>query len=86
MLFDEATSALDPERVGEVLEVMRALAHERDLTIVVVTHQIGVARAIADRICFMENGKILEQGVPAAILDRPQNDRTRAFLRAVHPG
>ncbi|RZO10723.1 ectoine/hydroxyectoine ABC transporter ATP-binding protein EhuA [Pseudomonas moorei] len=86
MLFDEATSALDPERVGEVLEVMRSLAHERDLTIVVVTHQIGVARAIADRICFMENGKILEQGAPAAILDEPKNDRTRAFLRAVHLG
>ncbi|MDR9752699.1 amino acid ABC transporter ATP-binding protein [Pseudomonas sp. SZMC_28357] len=84
MLFDEATSALDPERVGEVLEVMRVLADERDLTIVVVTHQIGVARAIADRICFMENGKILEQGAPAALLDAPQNDRTRAFLRAVH--
>lgn len=86
MLFDEATSALDPERVGEVLEVMRALAHERDLTIVVVTHQIGVARAIADRICFMENGKILEQGAPTALLDTPQNARTRAFLHAVHLG
>ncbi|WP_341963353.1 ectoine/hydroxyectoine ABC transporter ATP-binding protein EhuA [Pseudomonas sp. RC10] len=84
MLFDEATSALDPERVGEVLEVMRALAHERDLTIIVVTHQIGVARAIADRICFMENGKIVEQGAPGPLLDSPQNDRTRAFLRAVH--
>ncbi|NBB13076.1 ectoine/hydroxyectoine ABC transporter ATP-binding protein EhuA [Pseudomonas sp. SLFW] len=84
MLFDEATSALDPERVGEVLEVMRALAHERDLTIIVVTHQIGVARAIADRICFMENGKIVEQGAPGRLLDSPQNDRTRAFLRAVH--
>jgi polar amino acid transport system ATP-binding protein len=67
-----------------VLEVMRALAHERDLTIIVVTHQIGVARAIADRICFMENGKIVEQGAPGPLLDSPQNDRTRAFLRAVH--
>lgn len=84
MLFDEATSALDPERVGEVLEVMRALAHERDLTIVVVTHQIGVARAIADRVCFMENGRIVEEGPPQAVLDSPRNDRTRAFLRAVH--
>lgn len=86
MLFDEATSALDPERVGEVLEVMRALADERELTIVVVTHQMGVARAIADRICFMENGKILEQGSPGMMLDAPQNDRTRTFLRAVHLG
>lgn len=84
MLFDEATSALDPERVGEVLEVMRELAREGDLTIIVVTHQIGVARAIADRICFMENGKIVEQGAPGPLLDSPQNDRTRAFLRAVH--
>jgi polar amino acid transport system ATP-binding protein len=84
MLFDEATSALDPERVGEVLEVMRELASERDLTIIVVTHQIGVARAIADRICFMENGRIVEQGEPGLLLDSPQNDRTRAFLRAVH--
>lgn len=86
MLFDEATSALDPERVGEVLEVMRDLARERDLTIVVVTHQIGVARAIADRICFMENGRIVEQGTPLALLESPQNDRTRDFLRAVHLG
>ena len=84
MLFDEATSALDPERVGEVLEVRRALAHERDLTIVVVTHQIGVARAIADRICFMEGGRILEDGTPQQILNEPRNERTRAFLRAVH--
>ena len=84
MLFDEATSALDPELVGEVLEVMRELARERDLTIVVVTHQIGVARAIADRICFMEGGRVLESGTPAHILDAPQNERTRAFLRAVH--
>jgi polar amino acid transport system ATP-binding protein len=84
MLFDEATSALDPELVGEVLEVMRALASERDLTVVVVTHQIGVARAIADRICFMEGGRVLESGSPAQILDAPKNERTRAFLHAVH--
>lgn len=84
MLFDEATSALDPEKVGEVLDVMRSLSRERDLTIVVVTHQIGVARALADRICFMEGGRILEQAAPTAILDHPQNQRTAAFLRAVH--
>ncbi len=84
MLFDEATSALDPEKVGEVLDVMRSLSRERDLTIVVVTHQIGVARALADRICFMEGGRILEQAAPAALLEHPQNQRTAAFLRAVH--
>lgn len=84
MLFDEATSALDPEKVGEVLDVMRSLSRERDLTIVVVTHQIGVARALADRICFMEGGRILEQAAPAILLEHPQNQRTAAFLRAVH--
>lgn len=84
MLFDEATSALDPEKVGEVLDVMRSLSRERDLTIVVVTHQIGVARALADRICFMEGGRILEQATPTKLLDHPQNQRTAAFLRAVH--
>lgn len=84
MLFDEATSALDPERVGEVLDVMRSLSASSDLTIVVVTHQIGVARALADRICFMENGRILEEAAPDILLERPQNERTAAFLRAVH--
>ncbi len=64
--------------------MMRALASERDLTIVVVTHQMGVARAIADRICFMEGGRVLENGSPAQILDAPENERTRAFLHAVH--
>lgn len=84
MLFDEATSALDPELVGEVLGVMRDLACARDLTVIVVTHQMGVARAIADRVCFMEGGRVIEEGGPEAILSQPKNERTRAFLRAVH--
>ncbi len=84
MLFDEATSALDPELVGEVLGVMRDLAASRDLTVLVVTHQMGVARAIADRVCFMEGGRVVEEGGPDALLTEPKNERTRAFLRAVH--
>lgn len=84
MLFDEATSALDPELVGEVLGVMRDLATSRDLTVLVVTHQMGVARAIADRVCFMEGGRVVEEGGPDALLTEPKNERTRAFLRAVH--
>jgi polar amino acid transport system ATP-binding protein len=83
MLFDEVTSALDPELVGEVLEVMQRLARERDLTMLVVTHQMGVARTIADRICFFEKGAIVEQGPPAQVIDNPVNPRTQAFLRAV---
>jgi len=83
MLFDEATSALDPELVSEVLDVMRNLARERSLTMLVVTHQIGVARAIADRICFMDQGAVVEQGPPDAFFGSPQNERTRAFLSAV---
>ena len=83
MLFDEATSALDPELVSEVLDVMRTLAHERSLTMLVVTHQIGVARAIADRICFLDKGSVVEQGAPEAFFGSPQNERTRAFLSAV---
>lgn len=83
MLFDEPTSALDPELVGEVLDVMKALAHESDLTMIVVTHQLGVARAIADRVCFMERGRLVEEGAPAEFFDAPKHPRTRAFLRSV---
>jgi polar amino acid transport system ATP-binding protein len=83
MLFDEVTSALDPELVGEVLDVMKRLARERDLTMLVVTHQMGVARAIADRVCFFEKGVIVEQGPPAQVIDAPVNPRTQGFLRAV---
>lgn len=83
MLFDEATSALDPELVSEVLDVMRALAQERSLTMLVVTHQLGVARAIADRVCFMDEGRIIEEGPTEEFFGAPKNERTRAFLSAV---
>jgi len=82
MLFDEVTSALDPEMIGEVLEVMKALA-AGGMTMVVVTHEIGFAREMANRIIFMDNGKIIEQGPPEDILDRPQMQRTRDFLSKV---
>lgn len=83
MLFDEPTSALDPELVGEVLDVMKSLAHESDLTMIVVTHQLGVARAVADRVCFMEKGRLVEEGTPSEFFDAPKSPRTRAFLSSV---
>jgi polar amino acid transport system ATP-binding protein len=83
MLFDEVTSALDPELVGEVLQVIRRLAKEHDLTMLMVTHQMGFAREFADRICFFYQGKIGEQGAPDQLFSSPQNERTRQFLRAV---
>lgn len=83
MLFDEVTSALDPELVGEVLQVIRELAHEHDLTMILVTHEMGFAREIADRVCFFEGGRIVEQGPPDLVLGRPVEQRTRAFLNAV---
>jgi polar amino acid transport system ATP-binding protein len=83
MLFDEVTSALDPELVGEVLNVIRQLAREQDLTILMVTHQMGFAREFADRVCFIDGGRIVEQGAPQSIFQSPQNPRTQAFLRAV---
>jgi polar amino acid transport system ATP-binding protein len=82
MLFDEATSALDPELVGEVLDVMRGLAAE-GMTMLVVTHEMGFARRVADRVVFMDDGIIVEQGEPAAVLGDPQNERTRRFLQMV---
>ncbi|WP_341278874.1 amino acid ABC transporter ATP-binding protein [Paenibacillus sp. FSL H8-0537] len=82
MLFDEPTSALDPEMVGEVLQVMKDLAHE-GITMVVVTHEMGFAREVADRVIFMDGGYIVEQGAPAAIFDAPQHERTQAFLSKV---
>ncbi|ANY68137.1 peptide ABC transporter ATP-binding protein [Paenibacillus sp. BIHB 4019] len=82
MLFDEPTSALDPEMVGEVLQVMKDLAHE-GITMVVVTHEMGFAREVADRVIFMDGGYIVEQGPPAAIFDTPQHERTQAFLSKV---
>jgi polar amino acid transport system ATP-binding protein len=83
MLFDEPTSALDPELVGEVLEVMRKLAEELGMTMVVVTHEMGFAREVADRVIFMDGGVIVEQGKPADILANPREERTKAFLRRV---
>jgi ABC-type polar amino acid transport system ATPase subunit len=82
MLFDEVTSALDPELVKEVLDVMRRLA-EDGMTMVVVTHEMGFARGVADRVVFMDNGAIVEQGSPAQVLDDPQSPRTRRFLGLV---
>jgi ABC-type polar amino acid transport system ATPase subunit len=80
MLFDEITSALDPELVGEVLVVMRDLARE-GMTMIVVTHEMQFAREVGDRVIFMDEGKVVEEGVPADVLDHPQEERTRQFLR-----
>ena len=80
MLFDEVTSALDPELVGEVLIVMRDLARD-GMTMLVVTHEMQFAREVGDRLVFMDEGRIVEQGLPADVLDRPQEERTRRFLR-----
>jgi polar amino acid transport system ATP-binding protein len=82
MLFDEATSALDPELVGEVLAVMRSLA-EDGMTMLVVTHEMGFARRVADRVVFMDDGVVVEDGPPAAVLDDAQHERTRRFLSQV---
>lgn len=82
MLFDEPTSALDPEMVGEVLEVMKQLAQE-GMTMVVVTHEMGFAREVANRVFFMDGGGILEEGTPEQIFDHPQEERTKAFLNKV---
>ena len=82
MLFDEPTSALDPEMVGEVLDVMRSLAGE-GMTMVIVTHEMGFAREVGDRVLFVDDGRILEQGTPEAVLEHPQQERTRAFLSKV---
>ncbi len=83
MLFDEATSALDPELVGDVLGVMRSLAAD-GMTMMVVTHEIGFARNVADRVVFMADGVVVEEGHPSQVLDDPQHARTRQFLRQVH--
>ena len=81
MLFDEITSALDPELVGEVLVVMRNLARELGMTMLVVTHEMQFAREVGDRVVFMDHGRIVEHGRPADLLDRPKEERTRRFLR-----
>jgi polar amino acid transport system ATP-binding protein len=82
MLFDEPTSALDPEMVGEVLDVMKQLARE-GMTMVVVTHEMGFAREVADRVLFMDEGKIVEVGTPEHFFTNPQEDRTKLFLKQV---
>ncbi|MFF1680438.1 amino acid ABC transporter ATP-binding protein [Streptomyces sp. NPDC058256] len=82
LLFDEPTSALDPELVGEVLDVIKDLAHQ-GTTMIVVTHEIGFAREVADTVVFMDDGRVVEQGAPGDVLDKPQHERTRAFLSKV---
>ena len=82
MLFDEPTSALDPELIGEVLDVMRALADE-GMTMLVVTHEMGFAKQVADRVLFIDEGVIQEDGPPREVLENPKNERTQQFLRAV---
>jgi len=82
LLFDEPTSALDPEMVGEVLDVMRDLAHT-GVTMIVVTHEMEFARQVADRVVFMDGGRIIEAGSPAELFDRPREARTRSFLNAI---
>jgi polar amino acid transport system ATP-binding protein len=83
MLFDEPTSALDPELVGEVLQAMRALA-DSGMSMIVVTHEMGFAREVADELVFMDAGMVVEAGTPGSVLDSPQHPRTQAFLSNVH--
>jgi len=82
MLFDEPTSALDPEMVGEVLAVMKELA-KGGMTMAVVTHEMGFARDVADRVIFMDEGVIMEEGTPEEIFKNPKNERTQAFLNCI---
>lgn len=82
MLFDEPTSSLDPEMVGEVLAVMKDLARE-GMTMVVVTHEMGFAREVGDRVVFIDDGRIIEEAVPEQLFENPQNDRTKAFLSKI---
>ncbi len=83
MLFDEVTGALDPELVGEVLNVLRQLAHDTQMTMLIVTHEMDFARDVADRVLFFENGQIVEEGPPEKIFTDPENPRTRMFLSRV---
>ena len=82
LLFDEPTSALDPEMGGEVLDVMRKLAEE-GMTMVIVTHEMGFAREVGDRLLFVDDGRIIEQGDPKEVFEHPQEERTRLFLSKV---
>jgi polar amino acid transport system ATP-binding protein len=83
LLFDEITSALDPELVGEVLTIVRDLAKETGTTMLIVTHEMGFAREVADRVLFMEGGRIVEDGDPEQVFASPRSERTKAFLGAV---
>lgn len=82
MLFDEPTSALDPELVGEVLQTMKSLAKE-GMTMVIVTHEMGFAKEVADRVVYMHEGRIVEQGTPSELFDSPQEERTKLFLSSI---
>ena len=82
LFFDEPTSALDPELTGEILKVIRSLA-QQNITMVIVTHEIGFAKNVSDRIIFMDNGIIAEQGTPSEVIDNPKNERTKAFLNLI---
>jgi general L-amino acid transport system ATP-binding protein len=85
MLFDEPTSALDPEMVKEVLDVMTSLAREGGMTMMIVTHEMGFARQVADRVIFMDHGEIIEEGAPSLFFSNPRHERARAFLdRVLH--
>ena len=83
MLFDEPTSALDPEMISEVLDVMQSLAREAGMTMICVTHEMGFARAVADRMVFFDHGQIVEEGPPAQIFEAPQQERTKRFLSQI---
>ncbi|GHC72161.1 ectoine/hydroxyectoine ABC transporter ATP-binding protein EhuA [Limoniibacter endophyticus] len=83
LLFDEPTSALDPQLVGEVLSVIRGLAHEHDLTMLLVTHEMRFAREVSDRVCFFDKGRICEQGAPDDMFGSPQEARTKEFLSSI---
>jgi polar amino acid transport system ATP-binding protein len=83
MLFDEPTSALDPELVGEVLDVLRTLANDTDVTMMLVTHEMGFAREIGDRLVMFDNGRVVESGPPAQVFEDPREERTKSFFRAV---
>ena len=83
MLFDEATSALDPEMVGEVLDVIKYLANDEGMTMVLVTHEMGFAREVADWVMFMSDGELVEEGTPEQVFDSPQHNRTKEFLSKV---
>jgi polar amino acid transport system ATP-binding protein len=83
MLFDEVTSALDPELVEEVLNVMRRLADETDMTMLLVTHEMNFANDFADRVLFFDSGRIIEEGPPDAIFHHPREERTQAFLKKI---